>query len=227
MFESKLANENQTMMASKAGSLYTQLAGPDPPASKTRLEIQANNSSLNLGPLSSLGRVSCGGRVPKGSATWRTEILWLETNSFAFDELTHLSNQHHGGVDNEEAAGPESHWHVLVLVTLALRIQHCPLVDVVAQVVDGNGGLPQHRADHRHLHARLQQHRLVLPCCVEESQVLGVDGVLGRHVAEEEWADDGEGEGEVAGAGKQQQGPDIPIGKADVVILSNRVFFSS
>ena len=102
MIESKLANEDQTMMVSKAGSLYTQLAGPDSPASKTRLEIQANNSSLNLGPLSSLGRVSCGGRVQKGSATWRTEILWLETNSFAFDELTHLSFLHHGEVDNDE-----------------------------------------------------------------------------------------------------------------------------
>ena len=61
MIESKLANEDQTMMVSKAGSLYTQLAGPDPPASWYRLKIQANNSSLNLGQISSLGRVSCGG----------------------------------------------------------------------------------------------------------------------------------------------------------------------
>ena len=38
--ESKLANEDQTMMVSKAGSLYTQLAGPDPPASWYRLEIK-------------------------------------------------------------------------------------------------------------------------------------------------------------------------------------------
>ena len=86
--ESKLANENQTMMVSKAGSLYTQLAGPDPPASWYRLEIQANNPSLNLGPLSSLGRVSCGGRVQKGSATWRTEILWLETVLLLMASLT-------------------------------------------------------------------------------------------------------------------------------------------
>ena len=62
MIESKLANEDQTMMVSKAGSLYTQLAGPDPPASWYRLEIHGNNSSLNLGPISSLGRVSCGGQ---------------------------------------------------------------------------------------------------------------------------------------------------------------------
>ena len=61
----------------------------------------------------------------------------------------------------------------------------------------------------------------MLPCCVEEAEVLGIDGVFGGHVAEEDGADEGEGEGEEASAGQQQQGPDIPIGKSDVVILDN------
>ena len=63
-------------------------------------------------------------------------------------------------------------------------------------MVDGNLGLSQDWADHRHLHCCPQQHWLVLPRCVEETEVLNVHHVLDQQVEEEDGADEGEGEGE-------------------------------
>ena len=95
-------------------------------------------------------------------------------------------------------------------------------------MVDGDVGLSQNWADHRHLHCSPQKHWLVLPRCVEEPKVLDVDdmlkiakieerrysakdvkfseGNLDDEVEEEDGADEGEGEGEDAGAGQQEEG---------------------
>ena len=86
-------------------------------------------------------------------------------------------------------------------------------------MVDGNVDLRQNRANHRHLHCSPQQHWLVFPCCVEETEVLNVDCMLDQQVEEEDGADEGEGEGEDAGAGKQEQRRHISIGQSNVVVL--------
>ena len=100
-----------------------------------------------------------------------------------------------------------------------------PLVDVVGYVVDGNSGLPEQGADHGDLHPGLQEHGLVLPGCVEEAEVLCVDGALAGHVAGKDGADQGEGEGEETGAGEEQESPHVAVGKTDVVILQVRLYF--
>ena len=86
-------------------------------------------------------------------------------------------------------------------------------------MVDGNGGLPQQRTDHRDLHPGPQEHRLVFASCVEEAKVLSGDDVVGRHAEEEDWTDKREGEGEEARAGEEQEGPHVTVAKTDVVVL--------
>ena len=65
----------------------------------------------------------------------------------------------------------------------------------------------------------------MLPGCVEEAEVLSVDGALAGHVAGEDGADQGEGEGEETGAGEEQESPHVTVGKTDVVILQVRLYF--
>ena len=63
----------------------------------------------------------------------------------------------------------------------------------------------------------------MLPGCVEEAEVLCVDGALADHVAGKDGADQGEGEREETGAGEEQEGPHVTVGKTDVVILQVNV----
>ena len=65
----------------------------------------------------------------------------------------------------------------------------------------------------------------MLPGCVEEAEVLCVDGALAGHVAGKDGADQGEGEREETGAGEEQEGPHVTVGKTDVVILQVRLHF--
>ena len=59
----------------------------------------------------------------------------------------------------------------------------------------------------------------MLAGCVEEAEVLCVDGALAGHVAGKDGADQGEGEGEETGAGEEQESPHVTVGKTDVVVL--------
>ena len=94
-------------------------------------------------------------------------------------------------------------------------------------MVDGDLGLSQDWADHRHLHCCPQQHWLVLPRCVEEAEVLNVHRVLDQQVEEEDGADEGEGEGEDTGAGQQEERRHISIGQPNVVVLTGRMYILS
>ena len=169
------------------------------------------------------GPSSCG-RWGKGSAIWRTRIGVISCLA-AFER--YLCDQQHGGVDDEQAAGPESGCRIAPVILPNLGAL-APGVDIVGDVVDGDVGLSQNWADHRHLHCSPQKHWLVLPRCVEEPKVLDVDdmlkiakieerrysakdvkfseGNLDDEVEEEDGADEGEGEGEDAGAGQQEEG---------------------